>query len=73
MEDHDDPNIINNMNQITHDCVDLELTGNLKVTYKVFWINIGGVINRMKIIPTIVPDWFIMKVNESCKKNPYEK
>ena len=64
MEAHVDPNITKNMNPSNHECITLLPTQNIQGTHKVFCLNTGIVLKRMKIINMVALDQFTINVNE---------
>ena len=67
VEAHDNPSITNNINTITHKCIELGPTGNLQGTHKVFCLKMGIVMNSRNIIPIIATYQVIRKLNDWCK------
>ena len=63
MEAHGDPNITNNMTLGTHECITLGPTINIQGTHKVFCLDSGKVLKRIKIIPVVAKYQIINKVD----------
>ena len=63
VEAHGDPNITNNMTLRTHEYITLGPTINIQGTHKVFCLDSGKVLKRIKIIPVVAKYRIINKVD----------